>query len=108
MRNFGPLVREFEIESLRAMSVSPDCRYNIQPYPIMPWQVIYLRYLLGLPVERRMRREHALHSKVSFASPPHLQTGVLVVPQLVHLCIIVKAYPLAIIYQSRVAASPVL
>ena len=33
-----------------------------------------------------MRKEQALQRRVSLASPPHRHTGVLVVPQLVHLC----------------------
>jgi len=40
----------------------------------------------GLMADRRILSEHALHSRVSFASPPHRHTGVLLVPQLVHFC----------------------
>ena len=53
------------------------------------WQPLFpcrVTNLLGLPVDRLMRSEHALHRRVSLASPPHLHTGVVVVPQLEHLC----------------------
>jgi hypothetical protein len=42
--------------------------------------------LPGRPADRLILREQALHSRYSFASPPHRHTGVLVVPQLVHFC----------------------
>ena len=40
--------------------------------------------LCGLAFDRLILKEQALHSNVSFASPPHLQTGVFVVPQHLH------------------------
>ena len=43
--------------------------------------------LWGRALERRILNEHALQSRVSFASPPHRQTGVFVVPQHLHFCI---------------------
>ena len=41
---------------------------------------------LGLLADRLIRNEQALQSSTSFVSPPQRQTGVLVVPQLVHFC----------------------